>query len=92
MLCLRVIFAIGESVLVDILIVGGEVDIPSVGGHPYQACLAAKLIAEVGMLVEICVVEESLLTTVESRGGEGKLVGGTMIMGYLDVRLQTGGE
>ena len=75
--------------MVDILIVGGEVDIPTVGRQPYQSGLAAKLVAEVGMLIEIGIIKESLLTTIEGRGGEGKLVGGTMIMCYLDIRLES---
>ena len=44
------------------------------------------------MLVEIGIVEESLLTAIEGGSGEGKLVGRTMIMSNLDIRLQSRAE
>src|SRR5574344_1570142 len=41
------------------------------------------------MLIQVGIVEESLLTAIEGCRGKGKLVGGTMIMGNLNVRLQS---
>ncbi len=59
-------FAIGETVLVDMLIVGDEVERPAGSGTPREAHPAAKLIHLIGALTIILVGEKTVGTIVES--------------------------
>ena len=69
--CLQVEFAVWETVLIYILIVGEPVDAPSFVPLGFQLQFATCLIIFVGSLASVCVAKESLLSLIESGCGEG---------------------
>ena len=85
--CLQVEFAVWETVLIYILIVGEPVDAPSFVPLGFQLQFATCLIIFVGSLASVCVAKESLLSLIESGCGEGDVGAQLLIVSRLYIAV-----
>ena len=81
-------FAVPETILIDVLIIGCPVEFQARRGLINQSNLRTSLVRLVVFLVEVLVVDKTFQTAVKSGNCKRQFFARTMVMRHLDIRVK----